>query len=129
MAPVSRLSVALKGAILWVLLCSVLGLLPWLVVRNDATASIPWVAAAFGVIGAASHAAVVSIKSEPLHLKSSVAAITGLCSAAFLALTYWIVGPISEPVHELAHILAIVVAPAFAVSYAVLRLQRRQGAA
>ena len=129
MPPAKRFAVALKGAILWVLLSCGLGLLPWLVAPNDATASIPWVAAAFGVIGAVSHALVIAIKSEPLNLHASVAAVSTLCCVGFLSLAYWVSGAPSQPAQELLRILLLVVAPAVGLSYAVLLVQRHKGAA
>jgi hypothetical protein len=129
MPPTKRLAVALKGAILWVLLSCGVGLLPWLVVPNDATASIPWIAAAFGVIGAASHALVAAIKPEPLNLHTTVAAVSSLCCFDFLALAYWVSGAPSQPAQDLLRIFLLVVAPAVGLSYTVLLFQRWHGAA
>jgi hypothetical protein len=129
MPPAKRLAVALQGAILWVLLSCGLGLLPWLVISNEATANIPWIAAAFGVVGAVSHAVVSAIKPEPLNLHTSVAAVSTLCCFAFLSLAYWMLGTPSQPLQELPHIILLVVAPAVGLSYAVLLFQRRLGAA
>jgi hypothetical protein len=129
MPPSKRLAVALKGAILWVLLSCVLGLVPWLAVPNHATASIPWIAAAFGAVGAASHALVAAIKPEPLNLHTSVAAVSSLCSFGFLCLAYWFSGAPSQPAQELLSVLLFVVAPAVVLSYAVLFIQRWHGAA
>ncbi len=129
MPPTKRLAVALKGAILWVLLSCGVGLLPWLVVPNDATASIPWIAAAFGVIGAASHALVAAIKPEPLNLHTTVAAVSSLCCFGFLALAYWVSGAPSQPAQDLLRIFLLVVAPAVGLSYTVLLFQRWHGAA
>ena len=129
MPPASRFSVALKGAILWVIISCAIGLLPWLVVPNEATSSIPWVAAAFGVIGAASHTLVIAVKSEPFHLRTSVATVACLCCAIFLALVYWVAGKPSEPYQELIGVLAYAALPAIAMSYLVLRVLRWHGAA
>ncbi len=129
MPPALRLGVALKGAILWVLVSCVLGLVPLLVVPNHATASIPWVAAAFGVIGAAAHALVVALKRQPFHLRTSVLAVTCLSCSGFLAVAYWVSGTPSEPLQELVRILTYTALPAIAVSYSVLRILRWHGAA
>jgi hypothetical protein len=129
MPPAKRLALALKGAILWVLVSCGLGLLPWLAVPNDATAGIPWIAAAFGAVGAASHALVVGIKPEPLNLHTSVLAVSSLCCLGFLSLAYWVSGPPSQPAQELVRIVLFVVAPAVGLSYAVLLFQRWHGAA
>ena len=129
MPPAKRLAVALKGATLWVLLSCGLGLLPWLVISNDATAGIPWIAGAFGVVGAASHALMAAIRPEPHNLHSSVAAVSILCSFGVLSLAYWVLGTPSQPLQELPRIILLVLAPAVALSYAVLLIQRRFGAA
>jgi dolichyl-phosphate-mannose--protein O-mannosyl transferase len=129
MPPANRLSIAVKGAILWVLLSCTLGLLPWLVVPSESTSSIAWATAAFGVIGAASHLLVIAVKSEPFHLRTSVATVALLCCTFFLVLVYWISGTPSEPLRELFRILAFVALPAVVISYSVLRVLRWQGAA
>ncbi len=129
MPPASRLTVALKGAILWVLVSCALGVVPWLVVPNGATSSIPWLAAAFGVIGATSHALVMAVKREPLHLRTSVAAVTCVCCSVFLAVAYWISGAPSGPLQELFRVLVYVAVPALALSYSVLLVLRWHSAA
>ncbi len=129
MPPAKRFAFALKGAILWVLLSCALGLIPLFAVPNHVTASIPWIAAAFGVIGATSHAVVTALKPSPLDLHTSAAAVSILCCCLFLAMTYWLFGISSQPVQELLLALLYVVAPAVGLSYSVLLLQRRHGAA
>jgi hypothetical protein len=129
-----RLVLAAKGAVLWVLLACLLGIVPALIEPSDATLSILWVAAAMGLAGAVGHIAVSLAKPHPEHMRSTALATAALSSFLSLALAYWFVGMPS--VHEQGAIWqealrasVYVILPMVVLSFAVLRLVAARSAA
>ncbi len=130
----SRLSIAAKGAVLWVLLALSLGILPALVQPNEITLAVPWVAAGMGILGAVAHAAVSLVKPKLEQAATTTAAIAVIAITLVLGFSYWILGTPRQGLpspgtsdYELA--LLLVVAPMTLLSWVVLRLAGLRSAA
>lgn len=80
-----RFVLAAKGAVIWVLLACLLGIVPALIESNDATLSIPWVAAAMGLAGAVGHITVSLAKPHPEYMWSTALATAAVSSSLALA--------------------------------------------
>jgi hypothetical protein len=129
-----RCALAAKGAVLWVLLACLAGLVPALLVPNDATFSLPWLAAGMGIAGAFAHVVVVLTAANPSHTLHTGAAIVALGSLLTVSLAYWLVGSpaLDKPslvLSESLRALVIVVVPMALVCTAVLRVLLRKSAA
>ena len=129
-----RFVLAAKGAVIWVLLACLLGIVPALIESNDATLSIPWVAAAMGLAGAVGHITVSLAKPHPEYMWSTALATAAVSSSLSLALAYWLVGVPS--IHEQGAIWqetlragVYIIMPMVVLSFAVLRLVAARSAA
>jgi hypothetical protein len=130
----SRLAIAAKGSVLWVLLALALGILPALVQPNEITLAVPWVAAGMGILGAIAHSAVSLIKPNLEHAATTTAAVAVIAIALVLGFSYWILGTPRQGLpstvasdYELA--LLFVVGPMALLSWVVHRLVGLRGAA
>jgi hypothetical protein len=134
MSTPSRLAFAAKGAVLWVLIAVLLGILVALLTPNDVSSGMVWVGAGMGVIGALSHAFVCLLKRPPYNLAGTATMVWVLSSALTLVLAYWIVGlptlrPPSAAVEESLRAAATVLLPMAGVSALVVYLLRGKSAA
>jgi hypothetical protein len=130
----SRFSVAAKGAILWVLLACLVGLVPALVNPSDAALGLPWIATGMGVAGAVAHVAVILVRVHPSRFLSTAASIAMLGSLLALSFMYALVGvpELEKPsacFSEISRAMLFVILPMVVVSAAVLRLLRGKSAA
>ena len=116
------------------LLACLLGIVPALIEPNDATLSIPWVTAAMGLAGAASHITVSLVKPHPEHVRSTTLATAALSSSLAIALAFWLVGaPALQEQgvigQQALRAAVYIILPMVVLSVAVLRLVAPRSAA
>jgi len=82
----SRLPYSAKAAILWVLIATALGLVPFVFAPNTATFGLAWVGAALGLLGALSHALIALLAPQHVFVGfARMALIVSLLSGAVAA--------------------------------------------
>jgi hypothetical protein len=118
-----RLAFAAKGAVLWVLLSTLLGLVPVWLRPDHVTFSIPWLAAGLGLVGAGSHVVVALYFSERFSLAGTAAKVWCLAVSCTAVTSFAVLGGVES------FVASVSVALAFAVlSLLVVYLLRRHNA-